>query len=246
MSLHSCEISPDGCIFWLSDGLAAALGYPTDGLLGMKETDLLHPEDVPLLTSLESCQLDSFELSYRKRHADKGYLRLSARRVRLREGERWLALEQVASATASSPRAPLTPGSRNARSRQYLSALSSSEDAQPEKQAAAFEYTFRTAALHDMTQKLSRLRKFAQLCTDVLLVCSPSAPPKLLLSPLCLEILGYGRAASPRALRPSPLARRPTLSARSRLVPRAAPAPQACSTDSRACCAPPCCSSRSA
>ena len=198
MSFHSCEIS-EGIYSWASDGLAAALGYPADGLLGIKEVELLHPEDTALLKSLESCQLDSFEVSYRKRRgADKGYVRLNARRVRLREGERWMALEQVAPILAS-PHQPGTPGAiaRERRSRQYISTLSSSEDAQPDRQAAHLDYSFRTEALHDMTQKLSRLRKFAQLCTDVLLICAPGEPPKLLLSPLCLEILGYGARRDP-------------------------------------------------
>ena len=44
-----------------------------------------------------------------------------------------------------------------------------------------------------MTQKLSRLRKFAQLSTDVLLVCTrDDRQPKLLLSPMCVDILGFG------------------------------------------------------
>ena len=189
------ETDAQGLISWASEGLKALLAR--SDLEGAAEADLLDGEDLVLLRSLEAAQVDSFQLSYRRKRADGVRIRMEARRLRLRDGG-WAAIE---SSCASEETSHKLNEAEMSSQQSDSSALGSTAEEGPEElgenlgESEAHERSFERIVaeqklmMKSLASEQFRLLQFAQLTMDVFLSVPSEGPPLLHVSPLVLQIL---------------------------------------------------------
>ena len=88
----------NGVIIHVTAAHCKALGHAASSLLGEYDVCILHPDDEQSLRTLEECGVDSFETTYRRRHASGAFIAVNARRVKLADGG-WCVLESCEAVT---------------------------------------------------------------------------------------------------------------------------------------------------